>query len=145
MQTGSCFWEEFSVWYGCESLLLSAGSLLGRTVSLWIPLSLCLLSEGEGCEAVPSVRWEFRVPMRRVWRHKPAVPSRLQHLLVVWYSTSPRILNRGTLITPTSWDSEDPLRRKWQPAAVFLPGQRSLAGYSPWGRKESDTTDERLT
>ena len=27
---------------------------------------------------------------------------------------------------------------------VFLPGkfhgQRSLAGYSPWGRKESDTT-----
>ena len=31
---------------------------------------------------------------------------------------------------------------------VFLPGeshgQRNLAGYSPWGRKESDTT-ERLT
>ena len=30
-------------------------------------------------------------------------------------------------------------RRKWQPAPVFLPGechgQRSLAGYSPWGRK----------
>ena len=38
-------------------------------------------------------------------------------------------------------------RRKWQPIPVFLPrefhGQRSLAGYSPWGRKESDTT-ERL-
>ena len=34
------------------------------------------------------------------------------------------------------------------PTPVFLPGephgQRSLAGYSPWGRKESDTT-ERLT
>ena len=32
-------------------------------------------------------------------------------------------------------------RRKWQPAPVFLPGkshgQRSLVGYSPWGRKES--------
>ena len=30
-------------------------------------------------------------------------------------------------------------RRKWQPTPVFLPGeshrQRSLAGYSPWGRK----------
>ena len=41
-----------------------------------------------------------------------------------------------------------PWRRKWQPAPVFLPGeshgQRSLAGCSPWGRKESDTT-ERLT
>ena len=34
-------------------------------------------------------------------------------------------------------------RRKWQPTPVFLPGEshrwRSLAGYSPWGRKESDT------
>ena len=38
-------------------------------------------------------------------------------------------------------------RRKWQHTPVFLPGkshgQRSLVGYSPWGRKESDTT-ERL-
>ena len=34
--------------------------------------------------------------------------------------------------------------RKWQPAPVFLSeeshGQRSLAGYSPWCLKESDTT-----
>ena len=34
---------------------------------------------------------------------------------------------------------EDPLERKWQPTPVFLPGesrgQRSLAGYSPWGCK----------
>ena len=38
-----------------------------------------------------------------------------------------------------------PWRRKWQPTPVFLPGkshgQMSLAGYSPWGRKESDTTE----
>ena len=38
-------------------------------------------------------------------------------------------------------------RRKWQPTPVFLPGEshgwRSLVGYSPQGRKESDTT-ERL-
>ena len=36
-------------------------------------------------------------------------------------------------------------RRKWQPTPVFLPGeshgQRSLVGYSPWGHKESDTTE----
>ena len=40
-----------------------------------------------------------------------------------------------------------PWRRKWQPSPVSLPGkshgQRSLVGYSPWGHKESDTT-ERL-
>ena len=38
-----------------------------------------------------------------------------------------------------------PWRRARQPTSVFLPGeshgQRSLAGYSPWGRKESDTTE----
>ena len=39
-------------------------------------------------------------------------------------------------------------RRKWQPTSVFLPGeshgQRNLADYSPWGRKESDMF-EKLT
>ena len=41
-----------------------------------------------------------------------------------------------------------PWKSGWQPTPVLLPGkshgQRSLAGYSPQGRKESDTT-ERLT
>ena len=36
-------------------------------------------------------------------------------------------------------------RREWQPTPVFLSGeshgQRSLAGYNPWGHKESDTTE----
>ena len=43
-------------------------------------------------------------------------------------------------------DWEDPWRRKWQPTPVLLPGkfygQRSLVGYSPRGRKESDTTEQ---
>ena len=42
---------------------------------------------------------------------------------------------------------EDPWRRKWQPTPVFLPGeshgQRSLVGYSSWGREELDTTEQR--
>ena len=36
-------------------------------------------------------------------------------------------------------------RKKWQLTPVLLPGKfhgwRSLVGYSPWGRKESDTTE----
>ena len=36
-------------------------------------------------------------------------------------------------------------RRQWQPTPVLLPGKshgrRSLVGCSPWGRKESDTTE----
>ena len=57
-----------------------------------------------------------------------------------------------------SWDSRLLLmwdfsglfwRRKWQPTPVPLPGeshgQRSLAGYTPWGRKESDRTSLSLS
>ena len=45
------------------------------------------------------------------------------------------------------WVRKIPWRRKWQPTPVFLPGEfhgwRNPVGYSPWGWKESDTT-ERL-
>ena len=38
-----------------------------------------------------------------------------------------------------------PWRRSRQPTLIFLPGkpheQRSLVSYSPWGQKESDTTE----
>ena len=44
-----------------------------------------------------------------------------------------------------SWIRRIPWSRKWQPTPVFLPGklhgQRSLVGYSPWGRRESDMTE----
>ena len=44
------------------------------------------------------------------------------------------------------WVGKIPWRRKWQPTPVFLPGefhgQRSLAGYSPPGHKESDATEQ---
>ena len=43
------------------------------------------------------------------------------------------------------WVGKIPHRREWLPTAVFLPGvfhgQRSLVGYSPWGHRESDTTE----
>ena len=46
------------------------------------------------------------------------------------------------------WVGKIPWSRKWQPTPVFLPGkfhgQRSLVGCSPWGCKESYTT-ERLS
>ena len=39
-----------------------------------------------------------------------------------------------------------PFPMKWQPTPVLLPGkshgQRSLVGCSPWGHKESDTTEQ---
>ena len=63
----------------------------------------------------------------------------------------------GSEVKASTWNAGDPgsipgsgkipWRRKWQPTPVLLPGEshggRSLVGYSPWGRKELDTT-ERL-
>ena len=45
-----------------------------------------------------------------------------------------------------SWIGKIPRKRAWQPTPVFLPGEfqghRVLVGYSPWGHKESDTTQQ---
>jgi len=47
------------------------------------------------------------------------------------------------------WVGKIPWRRKRQPIPVLLPGKsrglRSLAGYSTWDHKESDTTDFTFT
>ena len=40
-----------------------------------------------------------------------------------------------------------PWRKEWLPTPIFLPGkshgQRNLAGYSPWGNKELDITEQQ--
>ena len=47
------------------------------------------------------------------------------------------------------WVRKIPWRRAWQSTPVFLPGkfygQRRLAGYSPWGHKESRTTERLIS
>ena len=52
-----------------------------------------------------------------------------------------------SLINPVLYLTMPRQRRKqWHPTPVLLPGkshgQRSLVGYSPWGRYESDTTEQ---
>ena len=43
-----------------------------------------------------------------------------------------------------SWVGKTPWRKAWKPTSIFFlgesKGQRSLAGYSPWGCKDSDMT-----
>ena len=79
-------------------------------------------------------------------------------LLLPSWRTHRRLLinsSTGPHLSPASGNAKrrlddckcPPWRRKWQPTPVFLPGEshgrRNLVGYSPWGRKESNTT-ERL-
>ena len=64
-------------------------------------------------------------------------PHELHHKSILCPSPSPRVYS----------DSYPLWRRWWHPTSVLFPGKshgwRSLVGYSPWGRQESDTT-ERL-
>ena len=52
--------------------------------------------------------------------------------------------NAETRVPSPSW--EDPLEKEMATHPSVLAreshGQRSLVGYSPWGRKESDTTEQ---
>ena len=73
------------------------------------------------------------------------------HLLKGYYyiSTSQGVPDDSVVKKPPASagnsGSIDPWRKKWQPTPVFLlgksHGQRSLAEHSPWGHKESDTTE----
>ena len=71
------------------------------------------------------------------------------HTTTVLYfpgGTSGHWTMQGTQETQVrSWVGETPGRRVWQPTQGSLPGeshgQRSLAGCSPWGHRESDTAE----
>ena len=82
----------------------------------------------------------------KVTRHLVPVPSTSQVALVVKNLSA----NAGDMrfwLDP--WVGKIPWSRKWQPPPVFLPGefhgQRCLVGYSPWSRKELDSTEHTHT
>ena len=83
--------------------------------------------------------WEFQTPLSL------GTPRLLINLPRKWLSHM--VKNLPAMWGPgfNPWVGEIPWRREWQPTPVFLPGesheQRSLAGCSPWGHKESDTTE----
>ena len=69
----------------------------------------------------------------------------LQSTGITFLNSVSTVLNGFPGDSDDPWVGEIPWRREWQPTPVFLPGkshgQRSLEGYSPWGRKELDTTE----
>ena len=90
-----------------------------------VPLSLCQLQS------------YYMVKHKLMYMLQLNIP--LQNFLILNSSTRPGF---------DLWIKKIPWIKEWQPTPVFLPeeshGQESLAGYSPWDRKESNTT-ERLT
>ena len=74
-----------------------------------------------------------------------AIPVHL-FLCMIWWLRQYSICLQCGRPRFNPWVGKIPWRRKWQPTPVFLPGTfhglRSLVGYSPWGRKESDMTEQ---
>ena len=86
----------------------------------------------------------YRIP----WTEEPGGllsmgSQRVRHNLVIeprWDSGKESCrCRRPKRLEFNPWVRKIPWSRKWQPTLVFLPrechGQRSLAGYSPWGRQ----------
>ena len=94
-----------------------------------------------------------KIPWRRKWQPTPVLlpgeshgwRNLLTHAMgLPSGSDSKESACRRPRFNP--WIRRSPWRREWLPTPVFFlgafHGQRSLGGYSPWGCKESDTTEQ---
>ena len=84
-------------------------------------------------------------------KHTKRLPNFYQLFLkeaiwLPWWFSGKDSICQGGICWFNPWVGKICWRRKWQSTPVLLPGkshgQRSLVGYSPWGRKESDTTEQ---
>ena len=82
--------------------------------------------------------------LKSLLQHHSSKASILRYSAFFWVSLVAQRLKRLPGMQET-WVGKIPWRRKWQPTPALLPGEshggRSLVGYSPWSRKESDTTE----
>ena len=116
----------------------------------------------QGASSIPPTPYEKPFPALSI-SLLPSVIFFLQRLVLVLLKSRPSLAFSLSYLFPKllhessqaffycfylQFTLDQTWRRIWQPTPVFLPGkshgQRSLTGYSPWGRKEFDTT-ERLT
>ena len=124
-----CFSSQLFSWAiaGTSILLLSACFITRCVGELWRSHSSCLVN----------IRSEFFL----VDCGFSSPTKGISIFLVTQMVKNPPAMQMWVL----SLGEEDPRRGNWQPTPVFLPGkshgQRSLAGYRPWGCKESDTTE----
>ena len=65
---------------------------------------------------------------------------------IPWWLRGYRICLQCRRLGSDPWWGKIPWRKEWLPTRIFLPKkfyeQRILVSYSPWGHKESDTTDQ---
>ena len=96
----------------------------------------------EGVEGIIFILWMYTIQTSKHVRKSPNEGTEKNASLVA------QLVNylpamQETQVQPLAW--EDILQKRMPTPPVFLLGefhrQGSLAGYSPWGREESDTTE----
>ena len=112
----------------CAQLYLTLAT--PRTVACQAPLSVGF-SRQEYWSGLPFPSPGERLPVPVFW------PGEFHGLYSPWGGKESACQCRTHRFNP--WVGKIPWRRKWQPTPIFLSeksyGQRSLAGYSPWGCK----------
>ena len=131
--------------------------LLNLFFFLAAPYGLWHLSSQSGIEPwLPSPQWKFRVLTFGPPGKSPSVKSftivshslpPIQFPYLLHFLLSPiRIQMQCKRPSFDPWVGMIPWRREWQSTEVFWSGkshgQRTPAGYSPWGCKELDTTEQ---
>ena len=102
------------------------------------PTNVDNLISGSSAFSKPSLYiWKFSVHMVL----KPSLKDFEHNLVSMWNECNCAVVWHSLALPFFGiW------RRKWQPTPVLLPGKfcgwRSLVGYSPWGRKESNMTEQ---
>ena len=160
----NCFFLEFSTYYFQTTVdLWAAKTLESKTTDKErITVSGSALKAWEQPQTVPSVESRGCVPVKLHYTRLhwagfgpqavvcwPRVTGELS-FYTFFLNQDPRRLSgkesacqcRRLGFSP--WLRKIPWKSEWGPIPVFLPGeshgQRNLAGYSPWGHEELDTT-----
>ena len=110
----------------------------------WQPTPVFLPGESQGrgtwWAAISGVA-QSRTRLKRL-SSSSSIPFQGASLVAQWR----RISLQGNRCGFDPWVRKTSWRREWHPIPLLLPGkshgQRSLAGYSPWDLKESDTTSQ---
>ena len=136
-----------------QGLFASAGQSIGASVSAsvlpvniwcWFPLGWAgwISLQSKGLSRVFS---NTTVQKHWFFSAQPSLWSN-SHIRLPWWRRWWSICLQCGRLRFDPWVRKIPWRRKWQPTPVLLlgksHGQKSLIGYSPWGRKESHMTEQ---
>ena len=142
---GARNWEKFSDWVQIPNLCIALFSHSAASLAGW---------GCQPCRPPCPAFWLQRTQLRKHSKNDVSKNGRIRTSESLsfrksnegfpWWLSSKESAGQCRRLGFNPWIGGIPWGRKWQPTPVSLSGkshgQRSLAGYSPWGRKVSDTT-----